>query len=99
MGVWTENLSGSCGCTIETAESFNAQRIPSRMTEMYCQTVGATCGAKHYSKCYQLTGRLDVGYTKKVADKEMVVHRRNVTVGIGCVCKPLKIQRMQQSEH
>ena len=114
--VWSDNLSGTCGCVVETVESFNAQRIPSRMTEMYCQTVGATCGARHYSKvgwiliwilslqncflkCYQLTGRLDVGYTKTIEDKEMVVHRRNVTIGIGCVCKPLKIQRIQQSEH
>ena len=40
-----------------------------------------------------MTGLLDVGYTEKFEDLEMVVFRRNITVGIGCLCKPLGIQR------
>ena len=36
-------LSESCGCAIEEVESFNAGRIPSRITEIYCHQPGATC--------------------------------------------------------
>ena len=44
----TENLSESCGCTIETVDSFNNQRIPSRVTELYCAQPGAPCVSDHY---------------------------------------------------
>ena len=40
-----------------------------------------------------MTGLLDVGYTENFEDLEMVVFRRNITVGIGCLYKPLGIQR------
>ena len=45
-----------------------------------------------------MTGLLDVGYTEKIEDQEMVVFRRNLTVGIGCLCKPLGIQRVYDTE-
>ena len=46
-----------------------------------------------------MVGLLDVGYTQKFEDQEMVALRRNITVGIGCICKPsgLEIQRVQQT--
>ena len=44
-------------------------------------------------QCHQLTGLLDVGYIEKIADQEMVVFRRNITVGIGCACEPVHISR------
>ena len=43
-----ENLSESCGCTIETVESINNQRIPSRFTEWYCYQPGALCVSDNY---------------------------------------------------
>ena len=33
------------------------------------------------------TGLLDVGYTRKIEDREIVVYRRNITVGVGCICR------------
>ena len=50
--VLCDNLSESCGCTIETVDSFNNQRIPSRITEWYCSQPGAPCVSDHYRvKC------------------------------------------------
>ena len=43
-----ENLSESCGCTIETVESINNQRIPTRLTERYCYQPGAPCVSDNY---------------------------------------------------
>ena len=49
-------------------------------------------------QCRQLTGLLDVGYTRQIGNQEMVVHKRNLTVGIGCVCKTMEIQKFIQPE-
>ena len=41
---------------------------------------------------------MDVGYTSKIGNQELVVYKRNLTVGIGCVCQPMEIKRVQQVE-
>ena len=46
--VLCENLSESCGCTIETVDSINNQRIPSRIREWYCYQPGAPCVSDHH---------------------------------------------------
>merc|ERR1712062_717439 len=94
----SKNPSGSCGCPTETIHSFNEARIPARITEWVCNQTGATCGGTTTSKCHQLTGLLDVGYTVKIDEEEMVVYRRNLTVGIGCSCKTRTVQRVVQPE-
>ena len=48
--VSTETLSGSCGCAVETVDSYHHQRIPSSITELYCQRSGSTCGINSLSK-------------------------------------------------
>eukprot|EP00093_Oithona_nana_P000103 00103.XXX_810_1264_1 [CDS] Oithona nana genome sequencing. len=97
-----DNQPGSsCGCAVERHFLFNEQRIPSMITEWNCQNVGASCGSAEAfipSKCRQLTGLLDVGYTSKIGNQELVVNKRNLTVGIGCVCQPMEIKRVQQIE-
>ena len=45
-----------------------------------------------------MTGLMDVGYTSKIGNQELVVYKRNLTVGIGCVCQPMEIKRVQQVE-
>jgi len=75
------------------------ERIPARITEWICNQTGTPCGSENKSTCHQLTGLLDVGYTVKIQEEEMVVYRRNLTVGIGCACKPMMtLQRLQQPE-
>ena len=55
--------------------------------------------SKHFLlQCHQQTGLLDVGYTVKIDEEEMVVYRRNLTVGIGCSCKTRTVQRVVQPE-
>ena len=41
---------------------------------------------------------MDVGYTRKIGDQEMVVYKRNITIGVGCICQPMEIHRVQQVE-
>ena len=53
----------------------------------------------HLKKCRQLYGLLEVGYTiKTVEDLEVVVHKRNLTIGVGCICAPLVAQRFYQHD-
>ena len=40
---------------------------------------------------------MDVGYIEKTANVEVVVMRRNITVGLGCGCLQKRIQRYQQT--
>ena len=40
--------SGSCGCATETIVSFNAERIPSHITEWVCQHPVPTCVGVFY---------------------------------------------------
>ena len=49
-------------------------------------------------QCRQLTGLLDVGYTRMIEGVVTVVHRRNVTIKTGCFCMPVNMQRVQQIE-
>ena len=100
---------------------YNAHRIPTRITGLYCLTqriIGMSC--RHDSKviieiylfiqlssqciwcflqkCFQLTANMDVGYIEKNEDDvEIVVMRRNITVGLGCGCLEKRIRRYQQT--
>ena len=38
---------------------------------------------------------MDVGY---IDDTQKVVHRRNVTIRIGCTCKPVQLDLYRQAE-
>ena len=63
------------------------------------QPMRKATNSKHFLlQCHQLTGLLDVGYTVKIDEEEMVVYRRNLTVGIGCSCKTRTVQRVVQPE-
>ena len=48
--VSSETFSGSCGCAVQTTESFHQNRIPSGITELYCRKSGATCGLNSLSR-------------------------------------------------
>eukprot|EP00093_Oithona_nana_P011805 11805.XXX_519442_518723_1 [CDS] Oithona nana genome sequencing. len=77
---------------------YNANRIPARITGIYClkhRIVGKACN--NSSKCFQLTAKMDVGYIETNEDNiEIVVKRRNVTIGLGCGCLPKKVRRFHQ---
>ena len=47
-------------------------------------------------QCHQLTALMDVAYVGLIQQKPVILHRRNMTVGIGCGCKEMQIQRRQQ---
>ena len=47
-------------------------------------------------QCHQLTALMDVAYIGLIQRKPVVLYRRNMTVGIGCGCKEMQIQRRQQ---
>ena len=47
-------------------------------------------------QCHQLTALMDVAYVGLIQSKPVILHRRNMTVGIGCGCKEMQIQRRQQ---
>ena len=85
---WVCNQTGAtCGATNMSKVSIRAQ--PMRKAT----------NSKHFLlQCHQLTGLLDVGYTVKIDEEEMVVYRRNLTVGIGCSCKARTVQRVVQPE-
>ena len=55
---------------------------------------------RFFFQCEQLSGVLEVGYTQNITnpDVETVVFKRNLTFGTGCVCAPLRIQRVIQNE-
>lgn len=46
-------------------------------------------------QCYQLIDRMDVAYTDNT---DTVIHRRNVTIRIGCTCKPVQLDLYRQAE-
>merc|ERR1712062_368819 len=76
----------------------NTNRIPSRITGIYClskRIVGKTCN--RYSKCVQLTAKMDVGYVETNEDNiEIITKRRNITIGLGCGCLPKRVRRYPQ---
>ena len=39
---------------------------------------------------------MDIAYTARLDEKDIVVHRRNMTVGVGCGCKAMRIRRFMQ---
>ena len=43
----SERLSQSCGCAILSVDSFYAQRIPSKITELVCVQPDAACSDQH----------------------------------------------------
>ena len=104
--VFDASAAAGCGCAMDRVISTNPNRIPSRIPELYCRAVGTSCGntfskvTSYYSRtkslklkvyfmqCYQLIDRMDVGYTD---DTDRVVHRRNVTIRIGCTCKTVQL--------
>ena len=115
--VFSHNLlSESCGCIVESVESVNDRRIPSKIIERYCYEPGTHCLAENYKvsisyfifsvlinylpflQCVQSTGVLEVGYIEKIEcdheTKDVVTFRRNLTIGIGCVCKPFGFQKL-----
>ena len=51
-----------------------------------------------FLQCVQSTGVLEVGYIEKIEcdheTKDVVTFRRNLTIGIGCVCKPFGFQKL-----
>eukprot|EP00093_Oithona_nana_P001091 01091.XXX_989_658_1 [CDS] Oithona nana genome sequencing. len=76
LSILADGQSGSCTtCSVEKHMTANIRRIPSMITEWNCQQLGASCGTESSfpSKCRQLTGLMDVGYTRKIGDQEMVV--------------------------
>ena len=46
-------------------------------------------------QCRQTFGIIEVGYVRNINDTEVLVHKRNMTIGTGCLCMPLRVQRMQ----
>ena len=71
----TENLSESCGCTIETVDSFNNQRIPSRVTELYCAQPGAPCVSDHYKVTQNLPYFLKLHFDLLVLSNGWIIGR------------------------
>ena len=51
------------------------------------------------SQCLQVHGLLEVGYTETIESREVVVHKRNLTVGIDCICGPRVTQRFYQPDN
>ena len=49
-------------------------------------------------QCHQLSGLLEVAYTQKLKGQELIVFKRNLQIGIGCVCAPERPQRVYQTE-
>jgi hypothetical protein len=52
-------------------------------------------------QCQQLTAEMNVAYTNTTrmlnsSETEMVVHKRNILVGIGCACVQSQPQRMDE---
>ena len=47
-------------------------------------------------QCYRITAKMDIAYTARLDEKDIVVHRRNMTVGVGCGCKAMRIRRFMQ---
>ena len=47
-------------------------------------------------QCYRITAKMDIAYTARLDEKDVVVHRRNMTVGVGCGCKAMRIRRFMQ---
>ena len=43
------NSLESCGCSLETIQSFNEDRIPATVPEWICSQPGIACGAKNMS--------------------------------------------------
>ena len=123
-------------CTWETKVTRMENRIPRRISEVFCREGGAPCGDSPTFKvsqsylsfgiskirtwiigfsnifmtfvlqfqCQQLTTQMDVAYTMNLNDtssqgqvgSEVVVHKRNVMVAIGCGCVQSRPRRLQQ---
>ena len=41
---------------------------------------------------------MDVAYSGTQNNQEVILHRRNMTIGIACGCKAEKVRRFQQAE-
>ena len=39
---------------------------------------------------------MDVAYIKEIGDQEVIMNRRNITIGIGCQCKVKRFRRFHQ---
>ena len=48
-----------------------------------------------FLQCRQAMGPMEVGYVRSFEDKEMVVHKRNISIGMGCFCMADQVQRVQ----